>query len=52
MDAWGIIMTAITLFGMLVLTIAHCTMDSSSQSFGTTLDVPETDQADELKKAA
>ena len=34
MEAWGIIMTALTMFGMLALTVASASMDSGSQTFG------------------
>lgn len=52
MDAWGIIMSALTMFGMLVLTIAHVTRDTESQTFGSSHEAPDADPAAELKKAA
>ena len=52
MDAWGIIMTAVTMFGMLVLTVAHVSMASGSHSFEVKHDAPSADRMTELKKAA
>ena len=49
MDALGIVMTIITLFGMLALTIAHVQLGSGSETFGTRQD---TETPVELKKAA
>ena len=53
MEAWGIIMTAVTMFGMLALTVASASMDSGSQTFGSQ-QKPEgsTPVSVDLKKAA
>jgi len=53
MEAWGIIMTAFTLFGMLALTIGNVTTDPGGQTWGTKHDAqPDVDHAVELKRAA
>ncbi len=49
MEAIGILMTAITLFGMLVLTVAHVNLGSGSQTFGTK---QKKSRSVELKQAA
>ena len=52
MEPWGIIMTAFTLFGMLVLTIASITMDNGI-SQNTEQDSHEpASEGTEFKKAA
>ena len=51
MEAWGIIMTAFTLFAMLVLTVAHVNLGTDSESY-TQYDAPEMEHASEFKKAA
>ena len=48
MEAMGIFTTAITLFGMLALTVAHVNLGSGSQTFGTRQKSKRT----ELKQAA
>ena len=52
MEAWGIIMMAFTLFAMLVLTVAHVSIESSDVSFDLKHDTPEKERVGELKKAA
>ena len=49
MEAMGIVMTAITLFGMLALTVAHVNLGSGNQTFGTE---QKKDRGVELKQAA
>lgn len=51
--AWGIIMTAFTLFGMLALLIASMTMDERARPFSATQDPGgQATEAPVLKKAA
>ncbi len=53
MEAWGIIMTGFTLFGMLVLMVAGLSMDSGEVREGaTTLPGDQAAEVSELKKAA
>ena len=53
MEPWGIMMTAVTVFGMLALTIANAAMDPGNQTFGSRQE-PEgvKPEPEELKKAA
>ena len=55
MEAWGIIMSVFTMFGMLVLTIASVTMDngySESTMEDAASSAEPMQQAPEFKKAA
>ncbi len=52
MDAWGIIMTASTMFGMLALLIVALTTDDGLASTETQLVTEAVPTASELKEAA
>jgi hypothetical protein len=52
MEAWGIIMTALTMFGMLALTMISATMDDGLPSTDTQREEERSAQAEALKEAA
>ena len=52
MEAWGIIMTALTVFGMLTLTMISATMDDGLTSTETQGEDEQSAQAEALKEAA
>jgi hypothetical protein len=52
MEAWGIIMTALTVFGMLALTMVSVTMDDGLTSTETQREDEQWAQAETLKEAA
>jgi hypothetical protein len=52
MEAWGIIMTVFTMFGMLVLVIASVTSDDGMSSTATMQPPAEASAASEFKQAA